>query len=180
MGGYPPCQSLLCFASYRTSLIRANCSLVESQLTEWPLDKSHVPIICAPPFISTTSLVFNMPAWCHWSYYGGNGKQHGECSHCWIDVAIALDIAVRWLSLYDDIAVRWCETVEIASWLVDQIQLVPLGGDSGPRRDHHGTNIFCNLHLGPMSSASWVSRFLRPADNLNNGKFFLDFIRQCK
>jgi hypothetical protein len=38
--------------------------------------------------------------------------------------------------------------------LLDQLQLVQSGGDSGPRRDQHGTQIFCHLHLGPMSSAS--------------------------
>jgi hypothetical protein len=45
-------------------------------------------------------------------------------------------------------------------WL-DQLQLVPLSGDTGPRRDQHGTQIFCHLHPGPMSIA-W-SQFLNPA-----------------
>jgi hypothetical protein len=33
---------------------------------------------------------------------------------------------------------------------LDQLQLVPSGGDIGPRRDQHGTNIFCNLRPGPI------------------------------
>jgi hypothetical protein len=28
--------------------------------------------------------------------------------------------------------------------ILDQLQLVPSGGDSGPRRDQHGTYIFCH------------------------------------
>jgi hypothetical protein len=53
---------------------------------------------------------------------------------------------------------------------LDQLQLVPSGGDSGPRRDQRGTQIFCHLHPGPMSSASRVesvSYILRPANDLN-------------
>jgi hypothetical protein len=73
---------------------------------------------------------------------------------------------------------------------LDQLHLVPPGGDSGPWSRQvaivapvvaHGTQIFCHLHPGPMSSASRVSQLLRPADDLfEYGKFCLDFIRQCK
>jgi hypothetical protein len=51
---------------------------------------------------------------------------------------------------------------------IDQLQLVPSGGDSGPRRT--STERKCSViytHPGPMSSASHVSQFLRLADDLN-------------
>jgi hypothetical protein len=62
--------------------------------------------------LHTSGLAFNTPPWCHMSYYGGNSKQHGKCSHCWIDVT---QLPRRNNAL--DIAARWCETAEIASWL---------------------------------------------------------------
>jgi hypothetical protein len=41
---------------------------------------------------------------------------------------------------------------------IDQLQLVPSGGDSGPRRDQHGTQMFCHLHPGPTS---WDKTFVK-------------------
>jgi hypothetical protein len=40
------------------------------------------------------------------------------------------------------------------SLVLDQLQLVPSGGDTSSRRDQHGTNIFGNLHPGPITSVS--------------------------
>jgi hypothetical protein len=34
---------------------------------------------------------------------------------------------------------------------VDQLQLVPLGGDTGPRREQHGTQIFCHLKIAHVT-----------------------------
>jgi hypothetical protein len=54
--------------------------------------------------------------------------------------------------------------------MVDQLQLVPSGGDAGPG-DQPATKMLCNLQPGPMSSASHVSQFLRPADDLNTANY---------
>jgi hypothetical protein len=59
----------------------------------------------------------------------------------------------------------------LSSLVVDQLQLVPSGGYGGSRRDHHGTQMLWHLHPGPISSASRVSQFLRPADDLNTANY---------
>jgi hypothetical protein len=63
---------------------------------------------------------------------------------------------------------------------LDQLQLVPSGGDTGLHRDQHSRKIFCNLHPGPVSSASHGGASFLGQQRFEHGKFCLDFIRQCK
>jgi hypothetical protein len=52
---------------------------------------------------------------------------------------------------------------------LDQLQLVPLGGSTGPRRDQPGTLIFCSTSVTHIchSEKYWWSQFLRPAIDSN-------------
>jgi hypothetical protein len=51
--------------------------------------------------------------------------------------------------------------------VIDQNPAGPVRWRYWPPEDQPATNIFCNLHPGPMSSASHVNQILKLADDLN-------------
>jgi hypothetical protein len=68
----------------------------------------------------------------------------------------------------------------IAWWFgLDQLQLVPSGGNTGPPKDQHGTQIFC-LHPGPACPSEKLHGASFSYSNTANYAKPCILIRQCK